>query len=134
LNLLHACVKRSRYLPRLTAVLEQQQAQQQQDGEPQHHSLDLSTAEGEDSSSSGSGGGGGGGGGGGHRLSLLRRLLGNETAIEALRLPHYVFDGQIEQKLPEFEDELLGCKRSIAYCIAYCRAYYTAQHSTLHFI
>ena len=27
--------------------------------------------------------------------------------MEALRIPHYVFDGQISAKLPDFEEELL---------------------------
>ena len=31
--------------------------------------------------------------------------------MQALRLPHYVFDGQIGQKLPEFDEELLGYSR-----------------------
>ena len=37
----------------------------------------------------------------------LAALLADESAVEALRIPHYVFDGQISAKLPDFEEELL---------------------------
>lgn len=42
------------------------------------------------------------------KLSLLLRVLSNQSAIAALKLPNYVFDGQIEQKLDDFDEELLG--------------------------
>ena len=79
-----------KYLPRLIAVLEQQQharTEQTDDASAASvGSLDADRA----------------------RLSLLLRLLSNQSAIDALRLPHYVFDGQIEQKLQDFDEELLG--------------------------
>ena len=56
--------------------------------------------------------------------AFLRRLLANETAVQALRLPHYVFDGQIGQKLPEFDEELLGAsfeRRVLALLVSSCR-------------
>ena len=78
------------YLPRLTAVLDEQGHTR---GHGREHQSDdeeeqvLATVA---------------------NLSLLRELLSNQSAIDALRLPHYVFDGQIEQKLHNFDEELLG--------------------------
>ena len=76
-----------KYLPRLTAVLEHGRTEQKDDA-----SAGSVGSLADDRT----------------RLSLLRRLLTNQSAIDALRLPHYVFDGQIEQKLQDFDEELLG--------------------------
>jgi hypothetical protein len=79
-----------KYLPRLTAVLEQQQHARKQAKDDV-----FAATVGSDRADRA-------------RLLLLRRLLSNQSAIDALRLPHYVFDGQIEQKLEDFDEELLG--------------------------
>lgn len=93
-----------KYLPRLTAVLEQQQQARTED-DASAAPVDADRA----------------------RLLLLRRILSNQSAIDALRLPHYVFDGQIEQKLEDFDEELLGgtnhgtARLSRAMLVSYCQ-------------